>query len=86
MKQSFVNLSILLGVFLAAPAYAGEGKPLPMDADGDGLVSQAEWEEAQRKRVSMFSEIDADGDGYLTREEIRQHFRQKRRDRSRETF
>ncbi|MDA0978414.1 MAG: EF-hand domain-containing protein [Proteobacteria bacterium] len=37
------------------------------DADGDGMVTQAE------AQAAAFARIDTDGDGYLSREEFRSH-------------
>jgi len=73
---------------LAAPAFAGPGRPTPdeiaankaaafkeADADGDGALSPAEFENfRQLMRAKMaervFARADTDGDGKLTLEEI----------------
>ena len=86
-KNTLTQLGLALALCLTGTqAYADDGKPMKMDQDGDGVVSQAEWDAAQEARKAKFFEMDADGDGYLTREEIRGHFRERRRDRSRQQF
>ena len=49
-----------------------------MDADGDGLVSEAEFVGAHRER---FAKMDADGDGQLSHEEMAAHHSAKREQR-----
>ncbi len=86
-KQRLSKAGLSLALCLAwAQAYGDENKPMKMDQDGDGVISQAEWDAAQEARKAKFFEMDADGDGYLTREEIRGHVRERRRDRSRQKF
>lgn len=46
-----------------------------MDANGDGTISKAEFDDFHTKH---FQEIDADKDGKLTREEMREGHKEKR--------
>lgn len=80
MKAILTGLALLI---LAAPAVAeraDQDKP-DLDTDGDGYVSQAEWDAAERKRGN-FGDIDTDGDGLLSKDE-RSKAREGMRDRAR---
>jgi len=58
------TLAALIATLFALPALA-------MDADGDGMVSQAEFEAALPEAPSgTFEQLDVDGDGALNSAEV----------------
>ena len=76
-------LSLLSVVSLAGDRGGSGEKWKQADADGDGLISQQEFEAVGR---GNFSDWDGDGDGYLNqaeREAAREKMRQKFRERQR---
>ncbi|MBX7058700.1 MAG: EF-hand domain-containing protein [Leptospirales bacterium] len=52
------------------PADGAHGAMARMDANGDGMISRAEFDAFH---AMMFGKIDANGDGQLSREEMQQH-------------
>lgn len=65
----------------AIHALAGTRKPDPAemferaDANGDGLITRAEFTEA---RAKMFARLDRNGDGYLTKDDAQGRFAARR--------
>lgn len=74
---------VLLTAASPAMAERGDRQRGSMDADGDGYVSQTEFDEAKKKRQVEFSDIDTDADGLLSKDELAA-FRRARRDRVRQ--
>ena len=75
MKTSrFLMLAAAMGMVGPAVAQQGEGRRVSfdtLDADGDGLVTQAELAAFGAVRVDQwFAATDADGDGRLTVDEM----------------
>lgn len=81
MKRSALGMAVL--IVFASTAFANEGKGGRwfdrLDANGDGIVTQAETDAHQSER---FNEKDANGDGMISREEfsVRAHDRFARSD------
>ncbi|MEE9493905.1 MAG: EF-hand domain-containing protein [Gammaproteobacteria bacterium] len=86
--------------FATDPAVSAQG-PVPFesfDADGNGYVTQEEFNTLRSERIRSraeenrqfrnmgdapaFSDLDADGDGKLNREEIQAHQRERQGERS----
>lgn len=72
MKKTIVTLAALLGLSLAAPAFAQSAVDFDtLDANVDGAVS---FEELQTALPAItqedFTALDTDGDGVLSREEF----------------
>ena len=61
------KMSLWLGVLASGTAWS----QMPMDTDGDGAVSLAEFQ-ARRAEVTeeRFTRLDSDGDGLLTSQEL----------------
>ena len=78
MRMFALMCWVLFGAVLAnlvAPAEAGKRDRVNrdfkhMDTDDDRRISRAEW-----KRRGNFDRLDSDGDGYLSRPEVRVHYR-----------
>lgn len=66
-KQTLSTLGLIgvLGMSLSTPALARGGRHA--DTDGDGVVSQAEF---QAKALKRFERMDADGDGVITQADV----------------
>lgn len=60
--------AVLLTV--TSPVMAGDGHRGSMDVDGDGYISQTEFNSAKKQRGVEFSEIDGDADGLLSTDEL----------------
>lgn len=91
MKKLGYALAASLIALTAVPAVAGEGHGdghhkhgkhgewfKSLDADGDGKVSQAEFDASKADR---FAKADADSDGKVTLEELTKAFEQKQAER-----
>ena len=87
MKKLGYALAASLIALAAAPAFAGadhggHGKHggwfKALDTDGDGKISQAEFDAAKADR---FAKADADGDGKVTADEMKQAFERKHEER-----
>ena len=86
MKLLGYALVAVLMASTAAPALAGGGMKharaaewfKSMDTDGDGQISQAEFDAGKHDR---FSKFDLDADGRVTLEELKQAREQLREER-----
>ena len=107
MHRNRLMAMVVLGVSVASSmlwAQQGMGKgPGSMamfsefDQNGDGIITQEEFEEARAKRMEeraddgrmmrnagdapTFEEIDLDGDGQVTKEEFRKHKQERYQNR-----
>lgn len=77
MVLSILACGLLAGLVAEAVAFGGPGRgPRPpqfseLDADGDGAVTEAEFEaHAQQRAREHFSRMDTNGDGVVTEEEM----------------
>ncbi len=82
--------AMVAGSAVYAAGGQGRGGPRGMqiefsqlDADGDGLVTQAELE---AHRSARFTEIDADGNGEVSLEEFQSHAQARSSERAAEMF
>ncbi|MTH94788.1 EF-hand domain-containing protein [Roseibium sp. RKSG952] len=89
MKYIFPAIAAVLAISMAAPALAkgpgGKGRLFnEADANGDGVISQAEHSAFSAQRsAEMFSKMDADGDGSISKEEAmaaQKHMREMRKE------
>jgi flagellar biosynthesis/type III secretory pathway M-ring protein FliF/YscJ len=75
---------VLLAIF-AFPAIAERnGDRKKLDTDGDGYVSQSEWDAVEHRGKSTFAELDVDGDGRISKDELKNHKRKEGRERARD--
>ncbi|MCP5444019.1 MAG: EF-hand domain-containing protein [Chromatiaceae bacterium] len=93
IKKLMFGASLLAGVVSLAIAQQGPGPMSNPDSDGDGLVSEQEFNKAREERMAAFgaqgrpmmgqppafTDLDADRDGFVSREELMQ-FHQARMD------
>ncbi len=69
MTKEFIAAGFAIAMTLPAAALAADYAA--MDADGDGYISMAEFQEAMPDATSdTFMAADTDGDGVLSAEEI----------------
>lgn len=77
MKYILSILALAATVTMAPDAFAEGGKHhgkhmKEIDANGDGVISRAEYMSARQKKMEEhFSRMDTDGDGNLTSEEMK---------------
>lgn len=92
---------IIASLLVSSLLWAGRGYDMPsfseFDADGDGAITQVEFENNRQKRMQKkaeegrmlrnaanaptFTEIDLDGNGYIDQNELKIH-QKEMRDRS----
>lgn len=65
--RALLALPVLALAGAAAAQSAPPARPLPMDANGDGVVTAQEHAEGARR---VFEQMDANHDGKATREEM----------------
>lgn len=73
MRFVTVSISLSLVVLIQACASTAERPAADrwhVDANGDGVISQAEASESMPGLAQRFSEFDANGDGKISRDEI----------------
>jgi Ca2+-binding EF-hand superfamily protein len=83
----------ILALLLSAAMAAGQGQNQPsfswFDANADGTITKAEFDEGHQKRIEQrkaegkkmeymggtmtFDDLDSDGDGMVTQEEFTEH-------------
>jgi hypothetical protein len=70
-KENLMKHGLLIcGLLMATAAYAGPGKPQPLDTDGDQLISLAEAQAGAPELALQFSELDSNHDGMLSIDEV----------------
>ena len=85
IKSLMFGASLLAGAVSLAVAQQGPGPMFNPDSDGDGMVSEQEFNQAREERMATFgaqgrpmgqppafTELDSDGDGFVSREEMMQ--------------
>ncbi len=85
--RKFSLLGIVAWGLIASTAAADtdpRGDRKNLDSDGDGYITQAEWDAVQRRGNAKFADIDSDGDGRISQEELKSRKRKESRDRVRE--
>jgi len=87
-KHTVTGAAILVLGMTSVTVQAGQGHGKGrfmkfFDTNKDGVVNMAEFETAAAKR---FERMDADGSGELSREEFREHIRNRRHERKQKHF
>ncbi len=88
MKKILMLSVLVLGISVAAPAFAekgdmqgggrhgkGGGMFKKLDADADGFISRAEFDAMHEE---MFKKMDVDGDGKVSKDEAKAHHEARR--------
>ena len=77
----FVGVLIIVGmaVAVAEPQVKRES----LDTDGDGFISQVEWDAGEHREGSSFADRDTDADGRISQEEFDARKRKDGRERVR---
>ena len=85
MNTPGLLLTSIFLLALAAPSLAERDRgSRNLDSDGDGYITQEEWDAAERRGDSEFDDLDSDGDGRISEDELKNRKRREGRDRVRD--
>ena len=79
MKIAALSGLLAIGAVAATAQQSGQDRFQQLDADGNGEITQAEF---QAHAEARFAEVDADGDGFVTGEELKAAGDARRAERS----
>ena len=68
MKIAALSGLLAVGAVAATEQQSGQDRFQQLDSDGDGEITQAEF---QAHAEARFAKVDADGDGFVTGEELK---------------
>ena len=79
MKIAALSGLLAIGAVAATAQQSGQDRFQQLDADGNGEITQAEF---QAHAEARFAKVDADGDGFVTGEELKAAGDARRAERS----